>query len=243
MKTGIITIAVASLCVFGSVSAEAAASKQENVGVGTGAIVGAVAGGPAGFFVGAIAGALIGERMHKREEQVNELARSLDESNEARESLELRLLAKEASMQSLDAQIAQLRAAPAANALALLQAGIEIDIPFRTDVVDAEAEFRDRITRFSKELAGIAGVKVSLDGYADPRGTVAYNQELSLKRAESVRELLLMGGLNTDQVSVTGHGSVVTDDVTDADRLALERRVNVRIFMEEADADRQLAGL
>jgi outer membrane lipoprotein SlyB len=37
----------------------AKASKEENIGVGTGAVVGALAGGPIGFFIGAAIGAKV----------------------------------------------------------------------------------------------------------------------------------------------------------------------------------------
>ena len=60
--------------------ASANASKEENIGVGAGAVIGAAAGGPVGFLLGAAAGAIIGEQFDKRNTEVGALTSSLQSS-------------------------------------------------------------------------------------------------------------------------------------------------------------------
>lgn len=55
---------------------------------------------------------------------------------------------------------------------------------------------------------------ISILGYTDPVGTEAFNQQLSLRRAETVRNLLTMYGVARQNISVEGRGEqdlVVSD--------------------------------
>ena len=56
MRKTISAITVLCLVAISPLTAQAATSKQEKIGVGTGAIVGAAAGGPVGLILGAAAG-------------------------------------------------------------------------------------------------------------------------------------------------------------------------------------------
>ena len=58
----------------------AKASKEENIGVGTGAVVGALAGGPIGFFIGAAIGAKVGDTMHDKSSEIESLSGSLQQA-------------------------------------------------------------------------------------------------------------------------------------------------------------------
>ena len=49
--TTIATLVTISILALTSQNASAAASREENIGVGTGAVVGALAGGPVGFII------------------------------------------------------------------------------------------------------------------------------------------------------------------------------------------------
>ncbi len=48
--------------------------------------------------------------------------------------------------------------------------------------------------------------KIEIIGYADPVGGEAYNKELSLRRAENVKKLLVNNGANANQLSVVAQG-------------------------------------
>ena len=50
--------------------------------------------------------------------------------------------------------------------------------------------------------------QVEVIGYTDTLGTQAYNQKLSLKRAESIRDRLIHDGLSASSISVAGRGEL-----------------------------------
>jgi len=66
MRKTISAITVISLVAMSPLTAQAATSKQEKIGVGTGAIVGAAAGGPVGLILGAAAGAYLGDKANRK---------------------------------------------------------------------------------------------------------------------------------------------------------------------------------
>jgi len=71
---------------------------------------------------------------------------------------------------------------------------------------------------------------VAVVGYTDSIGSVAYNEKLSLRRAESVRNYLTEHGVPADKITVEGKGKSdpVADNKTEAGR-AKNRRVEVAV--------------
>jgi OOP family OmpA-OmpF porin len=56
------------------------------------------------------------------------------------------------------------------------------------------------------DAAKAGGVKISATGHADRSGSEDYNMALSLRRADSVREALIAGGVSADAITVAGRG-------------------------------------
>ena len=85
-----IIAAVAAASILFAVPSQAAgkSSRQENIGVGSGAVVGALAGGPVGLVIGAALGAKIGYTMHQKNERIDQLQGSVDDSEQAVANLE-----------------------------------------------------------------------------------------------------------------------------------------------------------
>lgn len=50
------------------------------------------------------------------------------------------------------------------------------------------------------------GVLVTVEGFADPAGSRAYNKKLGMQRAEAVRDFLVSNGLSADQVRAVSYG-------------------------------------
>jgi OOP family OmpA-OmpF porin len=48
--------------------------------------------------------------------------------------------------------------------------------------------------------------KLTIEGHTDRRGTAAYNQKLSERRAESVRAILTSNGVDPTRIRVEGYG-------------------------------------
>ena len=66
-------------------------------------------------------------------------------------------------------------------------------------------------------------MKLKLAGHSDAHGDEQYNLNLSVKRAESVKALLIEHGVSPDRIETEGHGE--NDLVADIDQF--NRRVEV----------------
>ena len=73
--------------------------------------------------------------------------------------------------------------------------------------------------------------KMVVEGHADSQGAPAYNQELSLRRAESVRGYLVSRGISSDRVTAQGYGLTrpIADNAS-AEGRANNRRVEVVVL-------------
>ena len=71
-------------------------------------------------------------------------------------------------------------------------------------------------------------LNLGVEGYIDSTGSEAFNQTLSEKRAESVRDYLVQQGLNANSITAKGFGesSPVADNSTAAGRQK-NRRVEI----------------
>jgi len=56
------------------------------------------------------------------------------------------------------------------------------------------------------DAAKMGSVNISATGHADRSGSEDYNMALSLRRADSVREALIAGGVSPDAITVAGRG-------------------------------------
>ena len=78
MRNKIMLIGIAFSLIAGpAMAAPGSPSKEEKIGLGTGATIGAIAGGPVGFIIGAAIGAKIGDEFYDRNENVDTLNGSL----------------------------------------------------------------------------------------------------------------------------------------------------------------------
>jgi outer membrane protein OmpA-like peptidoglycan-associated protein len=70
------------------------------------------------------------------------------------------------------------------------------------------------------------GLRLKLTGHTDSTGTDAVNLALSRRRAESVRQWLVAGGIDTGRLATEGRGAgePIADNATEAGR-SLNRRV------------------
>lgn len=106
-----------------------------------------------------------------------------------------------------------------------------VGVNFAFDKSDLLPESYPVLDRGVKLLNGRPDVKVEIQGYTDYTGTDEYNQELSVRRAETVREYLILRGIAADRLSVVGFGkgNPIADNTTDEGR-ALNRRIVFRIY-------------
>ena len=222
-----ITATVAMLAAMPSL-AETRTNKHEAIGVGSGAVVGAVAGGPVGFIIGAAIGAKIGDTMHRKSERIENLQGSLTASNDS-----VARLADD--VDTLTVEVERLQNVARPELVALLQAGIAMDLLFRTDEAVLADGTGDRLAQLAGTLATMPDIHIQLDGFADERGDEDYNLALSERRVQYIRDQLVAAGIDPDRIDVTAHGESVASDAT-LDSYALERRVSVTLFIDDAQA-------
>lgn len=227
----LMTVGVAALIAAGPASAAGGgASKEESVGVGSGLIIGALAGGPVGAIVGAAIGAKLGDSMHDRNERIAALDADLSDERESVATLNRSIATLDRRNKALDRDIQRLRDMARPELEALLQAGIEMDLLFRTDEHVLTQQTGERFRDLAASVAAMPDLNIRVDGYSDERGDEDYNRDLSAKRAEHVRDLLQSAGVPSDRIVVEAHGeSPVTDQ--NPDSYALERRVSVTLFV------------
>lgn len=91
-------------------------------------------------------------------------------------------------------------------------------------------DFKASIEQIASFVKQNPELKIKLIGYADPRGTKAYNKNLAYNRAQNVAEALKRLGVSTDSIQIESEGAV--DDVqrlSGESRYQLARRVEVII--------------
>lgn len=73
--------------------------------------------------------------------------------------------------------------------------------------------------------------KVEIQGHTDNKGSEETNMELSLKRAEYVRDYLVSKGIKASQITVIGHGYTRPKDTNDTEQgRAKNRRIEFRLI-------------
>ena len=232
MRNNLISIGILACLIATPAMAESAASKKESIGVGVGGVIGAVAGGPVGFIVGAAFGAKIGDEFHKKDTAIITLSDSLTSSKEKILKLETSVNALNGDIDSLGGDLQRMRAIARPELLTLMQAGIEMDLLFRTDEDELGNTTESKLRELAVNLSTMPDIYIQLDGFADERGAAEYNQRLSARRAEHVRDILISNGVAESRIKLAAHGeSPAADD--NIDSFALERKVSLTLFVQE----------
>jgi outer membrane protein OmpA-like peptidoglycan-associated protein len=103
-------------------------------------------------------------------------------------------------------------------------------LKFEFDKAELRPEDRELLSRVAGILLSSQDYTVSVNGHTDDVGSDSYNQKLSERRAQAVRDYLVKAGVPADVLSVTGHGKALplVRAGTDAAR-AKNRRVELAI--------------
>jgi outer membrane protein OmpA-like peptidoglycan-associated protein len=109
--------------------------------------------------------------------------------------------------------------------------GLQGDVLFRTGSAEVTPEMAQGIQVLAEAVAKSPELKVRLDGFADSRGTVSANLELSKARADAVRDLFLAAGVDEAALEVNAYGKSQSA-ASDNDGYALERRVRLTLQAE-----------
>ncbi|HUI28402.1 MAG TPA: OmpA family protein [Candidatus Kryptonia bacterium] len=104
--------------------------------------------------------------------------------------------------------------------------GVNFDFDKSNIRADARPVLNEAIATLKQE----GDISIVAEGHTDSRGTEEYNQALSLRRANAVRDYLVAGGVAASRITVEGYGESkpVASNNTDDGR-AQNRRVELRI--------------
>lgn len=113
--------------------------------------------------------------------------------------------------------------------------GIIISLPnsifrFDFDKADLNQHNRELLSRIAGVLLISKGYGLSVFGYTDDVGTAEYNQQLSLRRAEALKNYLVQAGIDPAIINVKGYGkSSPLDDSATNEARAKNRRVEIAL--------------
>jgi len=235
MRKQVLIITVLVSLAVAPAFANSKASKEESIGVGTGGVIGAIAGGPVGFILGAAIGAKFGDNLHRKNAEIDTLSGSLQLSQDEIADLEDDVRQLHGSIDTLGAELDRTQDRTRPELLGLLQAGIAMDLLFRTDEHVLADTTGGRLAELAGSLASMSDIRVRLDGFADERGDADYNFELSERRVEFVRDQLIDAGIDASRISIAAHGEAPAQDDT-TDSFALERRVSLTLFINDTQS-------
>jgi outer membrane protein OmpA-like peptidoglycan-associated protein len=110
------------------------------------------------------------------------------------------------------------------------------DSTFKFDFDSAELKPRNRelLSRIVGILLASKGFGLSVFGYTDDIGTIEYNQKLSQRRAEAVRDYLVKAGIDASLINAKGFGKTnprVSQETEQA--RATNRRVEIAVTNSE----------
>ncbi|MGV2703486.1 UNVERIFIED_CONTAM: OmpA family protein [Aeromonas salmonicida] len=105
---------------------------------------------------------------------------------------------------------------------------------FANDSETLNPDTRVLVEKLGMTLLGVGLNKARIDGHTDSNGPEAYNDQLSLKRAKSVADVLVSVGMQPANLDIRGRGErdPVADNKTAAGR-AENRRVGIIIIINE----------
>ncbi len=90
-----------------------------------------------------------------------------------------------------------------------MENGVKVTFPvnFAFDDANVRTEDQPAIEKFADVAQKhFTGSTITVEGFADPAGTQAYNMGLSRRRADAVRSVLLAKGLSGEQIRAVGYG-------------------------------------
>ena len=137
----------------------------------------------------------------------------------------------------MDNQEREMREALAASEAAairregnLLAVTFKGDVTFDTNSTVVKPGLYTEIDRVAGVLSRYSETLIRVEGHTDSVGSEEYNMDLSFRRANSVRDLLVQRGVNISRIETVGFGETkpVATNATEAGR-QLNRRVEIKV--------------
>ena len=107
---------------------------------------------------------------------------------------------------------------------------VELKVKFANNSDVVESEYFSEIEQVAKFMRDYSKTQVTVEGHTDDRGSAEYNQALSQRRANSVRQVLIdRFGILAERITAIGYGEQrpIADNATEAGRIENRRVVAV----------------
>ena len=218
MNKGLKTLIAVTLAVFLSACAMPQTKEGQGtalgagIGAGVGAITGAILGQGKGALIGAGIGAAAGGLAGNR------IGHEMDQQQAA-----------------LQQQLANERAVEIQRENNLLRLTFHSDLTFALNSATPSPGAANDLQRVAQVLNQYPQTRIQIAGYTDSTGSEQYNQQLSERRANAVKNILLGHGVAPGRLTTVGFGeaSPVATNATAAGRQA-NRRVVITIIPMQA---------
>jgi len=106
----------------------------------------------------------------------------------------------------------------------------EHTIYFAFDKATVDNEYLELLQAHADFLVKNQGVKITIEGHADERGTPAYNIALGERRAQSVAQYLQSLGVSSSQISIVSYGEEKPVDTSRTDEGFAKNRRAVLVY-------------
>ncbi|MBN1615428.1 MAG: OmpA family protein, partial [Deltaproteobacteria bacterium] len=108
---------------------------------------------------------------------------------------------------------------------------VRLNVEFDTDKADIKSKYHDEIEKFADFMNRYTDTKAIIEGHTDSIASMSYNQALSERRADSVKQYLVeQFNIDPDRLTTAGYGETrpIGDNAT-AEGRQLNRRVQAVI--------------
>ncbi|MGQ8367167.1 sortase-associated OmpA-like protein PdsO [Glaciecola sp. 1036] len=208
-------------------------NKNDAIGFGAGAITGAAIGGPAGAVIGGMIGLFIADDVNdenKIEQQEQALLANQALVKQQRQDIamlrtDIKNLNDEKMTQAVNFETAK------STLLAESIPNIETSVQFKTASATIDESYKNQLDSIAELLVQFPELSARVTGYADHRGNRQFNDELSNKRALTVKQYLMSQQVSEQQIHSAGLGEVSSNGAqpTSYEKLFFDRKAIIKI--------------
>ncbi|TLU66832.1 sortase-associated OmpA-like protein PdsO [Thalassotalea litorea] len=202
-------------------------SKEQAIGISSGAVIGAIFGGPPGAFLAAVLGDMIAKNMMVHEE-LDEVKTQLVVTEQSYQR-QLTSLQQQNHQQLIDAkhQHQQVLIDQAENFL--------MSLMFANGSSEVASQYQPQIVAMAALLKQNPDITINLSGYTDTLGSKDKNLALAEERVMAVKTMLLVNGVNEIQIQSEAIGEVRQGDSENAVPSSFDRRVVMQLTATQTE--------
>ncbi|MBE0664097.1 MAG: OmpA family protein [Bacteroidales bacterium] len=119
------------------------------------------------------------------------------------------------------------------------------NVLFGFDKSGLSADAKTNLDKLVKVIDGYPDTDIEIQGHTDSKGSLAYNEKLSIERASAVSDYLIFNNVAADRLTVVGYGETAPKYENDTEEgRAQNRRVEFLISANEkmrAEAEKEAA--